>query len=94
MQGEKIMMAWPAPKDDVLYQELLLVYRKHIADETELYHKFAALWKEGSGMSAGEAMEEALRAFGFWSGRPLTEAGAEEYEEILKIQEMQEMGDV
>ena len=72
------------PDDDELYQRLIPIYREHYIKKRKIYFTFERLWNLGIGMTAGEAMEQALGEAGLIDlpGERMKD-GAEEYEEIM-----------
>src|SRR6266446_140773 len=78
------------PDKDELYQRLLPIYREHHHKNVGLYDTFAKLYDCGRGLTAGEAMEQALEQFGLIDivgEKETMEAGALEYEEAMVAEE-------
>ena len=80
------------PDNDELYQRLLPIY--HTLDKAtmaKVVESFSLLWEgvpRGGKFTAGEAMERALIGHGIISSSEPTTMNEDEYEDILKAQEI------
>jgi len=79
--------------DEPLYGELQEIYlRTGPQKKPAMRDRFNELWRAGMGMSDADAMKQTLLEFDFlpvkYQGTMLQMDGAEEYEDILKAQDL------